>query len=56
MLVVNCPKCLNMMEDGVKGTGNEGKFKVMELIELVREAMGLTDEKASADKDEAVSA
>ena len=56
VLVVNCPKCLNMMEDGVKGTGNEGKFKVMELIELVREAMGLTDEKASADKDEAVSA
>ncbi len=42
VLVVNCPKCLNMMEDGVKGTGNEGKFRVMELIELVHEAMGLT--------------
>ena len=43
VLIVNCPKCLNMMEDGVKGTGNEGKFKVMELTELVEEAMGLKD-------------
>jgi Fe-S oxidoreductase len=40
VLVVNCPKCLNMMEDGVKGSGNEGNFRVMELIELVAEAMG----------------
>ena len=39
VLVVNCPKCLNMLEDGVKGTGNEGNFRVMELIELVAEAM-----------------
>jgi len=39
ILVVNCPKCLNMMEDGVKGTGNESNFRVMELIELVAEAM-----------------
>ena len=39
VLVVNCPKCLNMMEDGVKGSGNEGNFRVMELIELVAEAM-----------------
>ena len=39
VLVVNCPKCLNMMEDGVKGTGNEDNFRVMELIELVAEAM-----------------
>ncbi|SIT87094.1 Fe-S oxidoreductase [Pontibaca methylaminivorans] len=44
VLVVNCPKCLNMMEDGVKGTGNEGNFRVMELIELVEEAMGLGEE------------
>lgn len=43
VLVVNCPKCLNMMEDGVKGTGNEGNFRVMELTELVAEAMGLDD-------------
>ena len=52
VLVVNCPKCLNMMEDGVKGTGNEGKFRVMELIELVQEAMGLTQDKASSGADE----
>ena len=39
VLVVNCPKCLNMLEDGVKGTGNEGNFRVLELIELVAEAM-----------------
>ncbi len=39
VLVVNCPKCLNMLEDGVKGTGNENNFKVMELIELVAETV-----------------
>jgi len=42
VLVVNCPKCLNMLEDGVKGIGKEEDFRVMELIELVEEAMGLT--------------
>ena len=41
VLVVNCPKCLNMLEDGVKGTGNEGNFRVLELTELLAEAMGL---------------
>lgn len=41
VLVVNCPKCLNMIEDGVKGTGNERNFRVMELIELVAEAMAV---------------
>lgn len=51
VLVVNCPKCLNMMEDGVKGTGNEGKFRVMELIELVHEAMGLTPGAAREDDE-----
>ncbi|MEC5292376.1 heterodisulfide reductase-related iron-sulfur binding cluster [Aurantimonas sp. C2-6-R+9] len=47
ILVVNCPKCLNMMEDGVKGTGNESNFRVMELIELVAEAMA--DDVSGAD-------
>jgi Fe-S oxidoreductase len=51
VLVVNCPKCLNMMEDGVKGSGNEGKFRVMELIELVQEAMGLTGDATPDDGD-----
>jgi Fe-S oxidoreductase len=41
VLVVNCPKCLNMIEDGVKGTGNDSNFRVMELIELVAEAMAM---------------
>jgi Fe-S oxidoreductase len=36
--VVSCPKDLTMFEDAVKTTGNEGKFVVKELIELVREA------------------
>ena len=36
--VVSCPKDLTMFEDAVKTTGNEGKFVVKELIELMREA------------------
>lgn len=52
VLVVNCPKCLNMMEDGVKGTGNEDNFRVMELIELVAEAMGPIDDPSSGDEGE----
>ena len=38
--VVSCPKDLTMFEDALKMTGNEGKFVVKELIELVREALG----------------
>ena len=37
--VVSCPKDLTMFEDALKATGNEGKFVVQELIELVREAL-----------------
>jgi Fe-S oxidoreductase len=37
--VVSCPKDLTMFEDALKMTGNEGKFVVRELIELVREAL-----------------
>jgi Fe-S oxidoreductase/nitrate reductase gamma subunit len=36
--VVSCPKDLTMFEDALKTTGNEGKFVVKELIELMREA------------------
>ena len=53
VLIVNCPKCLNMLEDGVKGTGNEGNFRVMELIELVSEAMGLSADPAPSEEAEA---
>ena len=48
VLVVNCPKCLNMLDDGVKGTGNEGAFRVLELIELVAEA-AVSDAEATAE-------
>jgi hypothetical protein len=37
--VVSCPKDLTMFEDALKATGNEGRFVVKELIELVREAL-----------------
>jgi Fe-S oxidoreductase len=37
--VVSCPKDLTMFEDALKTTGNEGKFLVKELIELIREAV-----------------
>ncbi len=39
VFAVGCPKCMNMFEDSVKSTGNEGKIKVLELIELVEECM-----------------
>ncbi len=39
VLVVNCPKCMTMMEDAVKSTGHEEDFVVRELIELVAECM-----------------
>lgn len=54
VLVVNCPKCLNMLEDGVKGTGNEGNFRVMELIELVAEAMAEAAPEETETLDESV--
>ena len=37
--VVSCPKDLTMFEDALKTTGNEGKFVVKELIELIGEAL-----------------
>jgi hypothetical protein len=37
--VVSCPKDLTMFEDALKTTGNEGKFVVRELIELLRDAL-----------------
>ena len=46
--VVSCPKDLTMFEDAVKTTGNEGKFVVKELIELVREATAARTEAAPA--------
>mgnify|MGYP002725501827 CR=1 FL=1 len=39
VLVVSCPKCMNMLDDAAKSTGNQNNFKIKELIELVDEAM-----------------
>jgi len=39
VFVVSCPKDLTMFEDALKASGNEGRFVVRELIELVREAL-----------------
>jgi Fe-S oxidoreductase len=39
VFVVSCPKDLTMFEDALKTTGQEGKFVVKELIELIREAL-----------------
>ena len=46
--VVSCPKDLTMFEDALKATGNEGRFVVRELIELVREARGQRQAGAAA--------
>jgi Fe-S oxidoreductase len=49
-LVVNCPKCMTMMEDAVKSTGADKQMVVKELIEMVAERMefGGTEEEAVA--------
>jgi len=39
VMVVNCPKCMTMMEDAVKSTGHEKDFVIKEVIELVAECM-----------------
>jgi Fe-S oxidoreductase len=38
-LVVTCPKDVTMYQDAVKTTGYENKLKVLDLIELIYEAM-----------------
>ena len=39
VFVVTCPKDLTMFEDAVKTTGNEGRIKVRELLELIEPCM-----------------
>ena len=41
VFVVCCPKDLTMYEDALKTTGNEGRFVVRELIELVADAVAI---------------
>lgn len=40
ILITACPLCLIMLEDALKTLGLEGKLKVMDLNELVLEAIG----------------
>ncbi|MCX4187079.1 heterodisulfide reductase-related iron-sulfur binding cluster [Methylophaga sp. OBS4] len=44
VFIVSCPKDLTMFEDALKTSGNEGKFVVKELIELVNECIEFDDE------------
>lgn len=53
-LIVNCPKCMTMLEDAVKTTGNEGRFRVLELTELLAEAMEFTPRSDTPNVVEAV--
>ena len=46
--VVACPKDLGMFEDAVKTVGAESRLRVVDLGELVFEAMGLAAEASTA--------
>ena len=39
ILAVACPFCLLTYDDAIKTTGNEDKIKVMDIMELVAEAL-----------------
>jgi Fe-S oxidoreductase len=39
LLVVCCPYEVSRFEDAVKSTGNDGKLKVVDIAELIIEAM-----------------
>ena len=39
VLVSNCPFCLTMFEDGVKGAGVEDKLKPKDIAELLAERL-----------------
>ncbi len=39
VLAVCCPYEVSRFEDAVKSTGNEGKLKVMDIAELIEEAL-----------------
>ena len=41
-LVVACPKDLVMFQDAVKTVGAEGRLRVVDLVELVHEALGIS--------------
>ena len=39
ILAVTCPFCLITIEDAVKTTGNEGKIQIMDIAELLSQAL-----------------
>jgi Fe-S oxidoreductase len=39
ILVTACPYCLLTFEDAVKTTGNEGKIQIMDIAELLVQAL-----------------
>jgi Fe-S oxidoreductase len=43
LFIVTCPKDMIMYSDAVKTTGNEGKIEVRDLIQLVAEAVGVSE-------------
>jgi Fe-S oxidoreductase len=45
LLVVSCPKDYVMFVDAVKGAGLEGKLRVVEISELIAEALGVSPSK-----------
>ncbi len=55
VLVVNCPKCMTMMEDAVKSTGHDKDFVVRELTELVAECMDFDQEDADQESESVTS-
>jgi len=51
-LVVACPKDLVMFQDAIKTAGLEGNLVVRDMIELVGEAVGLTQRSESYERAE----
>ncbi|MBI5935469.1 MAG: hypothetical protein HY867_17335, partial [Chloroflexi bacterium] len=43
LFIVTCPKDMIMYSDAVKTTGNEGRIEVRDIIQLVAEAVGVTE-------------
>ena len=48
-VAVGCPFCLTMISDGLKDRKKEEAVAALDIAEIVWRAMGLEDEKPSAD-------
>ena len=47
LFIVTCPKDMIMYSDAVKTTGNEGKIEVLDIIQLIAEAVGVEEPKVA---------